>query len=109
MITRKLGAVLRGQATPFQLFAACVLGAMLGFAPGFALAPALIVLLTHEIFPRDRVWVWGKEVQYAIDLGKPIICIRDGSFDFDSPKCEGLGDHIHLHETCDSVSADFQP
>jgi len=70
---------------------------------------ALILLLTHDIFHKDRVWVWSQSMQYAIDLGKPIICIRDGSFDFDSPKCEGLGDHIHLHETCDSVSADFQP
>ena len=70
---------------------------------------ALIVLLTHEIFHRDRVWVWGKEVQYAIDLGKPIICIREHSFDFDSPKCTGLGEHIHLHETCASVMPVFQP
>jgi len=45
MITRKLGKILRGQATPFQLVAACVLGALLGFAPGFLQAPALYALL----------------------------------------------------------------
>ena len=45
MITRKLGSVLRGNATPFQLFAACVLGSLLGFAPAFLQAPALYGLL----------------------------------------------------------------
>ena len=34
MITRTVGRILRGKATPFQLFTACVLGAMLGFLPG---------------------------------------------------------------------------
>ena len=42
MITRKIGALLRGRATPFQLVAACVLGALLGFAPGFLQGPALV-------------------------------------------------------------------
>jgi len=45
MITRKLGGLLRGKATPFQLVAACVLGSLIGFAPGVAQAPALYVLL----------------------------------------------------------------
>lgn len=45
MITRKLGGLLRGKATPFQLMAACILGALLGFAPGFTQAPALYALL----------------------------------------------------------------
>ncbi|MEM7310223.1 MAG: hypothetical protein AAF682_26345 [Planctomycetota bacterium] len=43
MVFRKLGSVLRGQATPFQLFSACVLGAMLGFAPSFSQGPALLI------------------------------------------------------------------
>jgi len=42
---RTIGKLLRGKATPFQLFSACVLGAMLGFMPGFAQAPGLMVVL----------------------------------------------------------------
>jgi uncharacterized protein (TIGR03546 family) len=43
MITRTVGRILRGKATPFQLFTACVLGAMLGFIPGFVQAPGLML------------------------------------------------------------------
>lgn len=46
MITRKLGKVLRGNATPAQLMLACLLGSALGFVPGITQAPGLIVLLT---------------------------------------------------------------
>lgn len=44
LITRKIGSLVRGKATPFQIVAACVLGALLGFAPAFAQAPALVLL-----------------------------------------------------------------
>jgi uncharacterized protein (TIGR03546 family) len=43
MITRTVGRILRGKATPFQLFTACVLGAILGFIPGFLHAPGLML------------------------------------------------------------------
>lgn len=43
---RNLGHLLRGKATPFQIIAGCVLGAWLGFMPGFAHAPGLIVALS---------------------------------------------------------------
>jgi uncharacterized protein (TIGR03546 family) len=46
MITRTVGRILRGTATPFQLFTACVLGAMLGFIPGFTQAPGLMIAVT---------------------------------------------------------------
>lgn len=49
MITRKLGALLRGKATPFQIVAACVLGALLGFAPAIAQAPGLYALLVGAL------------------------------------------------------------
>ncbi len=49
MVTRRIGKVLRGQATPFQLFAACVLGALLGFAPGLGQGPATFVLLVAAL------------------------------------------------------------
>ena len=45
MITRRLGSLLRGKTTPFQICAACVLGALLGFAPPFGHAPGLYLLL----------------------------------------------------------------
>jgi uncharacterized protein (TIGR03546 family) len=46
MITRTVGRILRGKATPFQLFTACVLGTMLGFMPGFVQAPGLMIAVT---------------------------------------------------------------
>jgi len=45
MITRSIGGILRGTATPLQLLLACLLGGALGFMPGFAAAPGLIVFL----------------------------------------------------------------
>jgi len=44
MLLRRIGSFLRGNATPFQIFAACVLGALLGFAPPFADGPGLTLL-----------------------------------------------------------------
>ncbi len=43
MIIRKFAKILRGDATPFQLIAACLLASGLGFAPGFVQAPGLIL------------------------------------------------------------------
>jgi uncharacterized protein (TIGR03546 family) len=43
MITRKIGKFLRGKATPFQIISASVLGALIGFVPGFMHAPALVI------------------------------------------------------------------
>lgn len=36
MLTRSIGKIVRGKATPLQLALACFLGAMLGFIPGYA-------------------------------------------------------------------------
>jgi uncharacterized protein (TIGR03546 family) len=46
---RNLGHLLRGKTNPFQVFAGCVLGAWLGFMPGFAHAPGLIVVLSFAL------------------------------------------------------------
>lgn len=46
MLTRSIGGILRGRSTPLQLMLACVLGAMLGFAPGFSTAGGWIVTLS---------------------------------------------------------------
>lgn len=45
MINRMIGRVVRGTATPFQLFTACILGVSLGFMPGFREAPGLTVAI----------------------------------------------------------------
>lgn len=45
MITRKIGKLLRGKATPFQIISACTLGAMIGFIPGFMNGPGLTITL----------------------------------------------------------------
>src|SRR5882672_10249924 len=44
-LIRKLGSLLRGSATPFQIHVACILGALMGFTPGFTRAPALSLAL----------------------------------------------------------------
>jgi len=46
MLFRKFGKILRGKATPFQLYMACILGSLLGFMPGLAQAPGLILGVT---------------------------------------------------------------
>jgi len=46
MLFRKIGALIRGKVTPFQIMAACILGAVIGFLPGWAHAPGLMVLTT---------------------------------------------------------------
>ena len=45
MIVKRIPKILRGSATPAQMMMACVLGAVLGFMPGFMQSPGLIVLL----------------------------------------------------------------
>lgn len=45
MITRKIGKLLRGKSTPFQVYAACILGSMIAFVPGFGQAPGLMLAL----------------------------------------------------------------
>ena len=49
MIIKTFVRILRGSATPAQIMMACVLGAALGFTPGFAQAPGLIVLLALSL------------------------------------------------------------
>ncbi len=47
---RKLGKLIFGAATAFQLYAACILGALIGFVPGFEQAPGLLVALVLLTF-----------------------------------------------------------
>jgi uncharacterized protein (TIGR03546 family) len=45
MLTRSIGKVFRGKATPFQIIAACVLGGAIGFMPSFGTSAGLTVTL----------------------------------------------------------------
>lgn len=45
-LLRKIGSLIRGKASPFQIYAACLLGCLLGFTPGFEQSPALVMLWT---------------------------------------------------------------
>lgn len=49
MLSRQIGKIIRGNATPFQLFSACILGCMLAFLPGLSQAPGSIVILTFAL------------------------------------------------------------
>ena len=43
MFTRKIGKLLRGDATPFQLYTAAILASLIGFIPGFMQGPGLFL------------------------------------------------------------------
>jgi len=45
MLTRKIGKLVRGKVTPFQVGMACVLGAMIGFVPSVRTSPVLLLFL----------------------------------------------------------------
>ncbi|MGH7163254.1 MAG: hypothetical protein ACREID_07205, partial [Planctomycetota bacterium] len=60
MLTRSLGKVLLGKSTPFQLFAACVLGAFLGFSPGPSRGPALLLAwILLIVLANVNLWLVG--------------------------------------------------
>lgn len=72
MITRKLGKIVRGGATPLQILMACVLGAVLGFIPGFWEAPGLLIgalllliILNANLFLAAMVGVGAKLLSLA--------------------------------------------
>lgn len=48
-LLRKIGNFLRGDANAFQITAGCLLGAWLGFMPGLAQAPGLVIALAFVL------------------------------------------------------------
>ncbi len=44
-LSRSIGSILRGDSTPFQLMAACILASMLAFVPSFREAPGLLLCM----------------------------------------------------------------
>jgi len=72
-ITRKIGKLLRGNATPMQLSMACVLGSLIGFMPGFSQAPGLLIvfiillaILNANLFLAAVVMAVAKLISLAI-------------------------------------------
>ncbi|MFG0307218.1 MAG: hypothetical protein ACF8Q5_13495 [Phycisphaerales bacterium JB040] len=58
LITRKIAKLVRGKATPFQVGAACFLGALLGATPGFTQGPGLyLCLLAVLVVLNANLWV----------------------------------------------------
>ena len=69
IVTRKIGSLVRGKATPFQIYSACILGCLLGFLPGFSQAPGLVLawsflllILNANLFLAGIVTLLGKLV-----------------------------------------------
>jgi uncharacterized protein (TIGR03546 family) len=69
MITRQIGKLVRGSATPFQILAATVIASCLAFIPGFAIAPglllawlAVLVIVNANLFLAGIVGVIAKLV-----------------------------------------------
>ncbi len=67
LITRKIGKLIRGKTTPFQVVSASILGMLIGFTPGFAQAPGLIlfwvlclIILNANLFLAGIVALLGK-------------------------------------------------
>ncbi|MCB1121513.1 MAG: DUF2062 domain-containing protein, partial [Verrucomicrobiae bacterium] len=74
IFTRKIGKLIRGNTTPFQLYAACLLGALIGFTPGFDHAPGLLLfwsflllILNANLFLAGLVGLLAKLV-YLLSL-----------------------------------------
>ncbi len=97
-VTRKIGSVLRGKATPFQILLATILGCLLGFVPGFFLpgdlgggllqAPGLIVLLlTMVLVLNANLGVFGLVTLLAKALSLVLLPVsyRIGVFLLDGP------------------------
>lgn len=73
MITRKFGKLLLGATIPFQLYTACILGALLGILPGFQEAPALllgllvlILIFNCNLFLVGLVALLSKAISLAV-------------------------------------------
>jgi len=91
-LTRKIGKILRGNSTPFQLIMACVLGTMMGFVPGFSQAPGLLIALTFALVVINANLVLAALVGVVAKLvARPLVPLAYsmGTFLLDGP-AQGL-------------------
>ena len=97
IITRKLGKLIRGNTTPFQIYAAGLLGAFIGFTPGFDHAPGLILfwsflllILNANLFFAGLIGLLSKGL-YLLLLP---VAFRVGEFLLEGPT-QGLFQGLH--------------
>src|SRR5262245_35431460 len=88
MITRTIGAVLRGRTTPAQIMIAVIIGSLLGFGPTLAQGPAMVAALVTllVILPANiglTGITYGATVVLAL-LGAPL-CFWVGRALLDGP------------------------
>lgn len=72
MITRRIGSFVRGDATPFQIVSACVIGASIGLAPPFVDGPgftiaalALLLVLNANLMLAALLTALGRALAIA--------------------------------------------
>ncbi len=68
MITRKLGKILRGTATPFQLYSACILMSVAAFMPGLQQAPGALIAILLALLILNANLVLGAFAAIAAKL-----------------------------------------
>jgi uncharacterized protein (TIGR03546 family) len=97
IFTRKIGKLVRGNTTPFQIYAAALLGAFIGFIPGFDHAPGLLIfwsflllILNANLFLAGLVGLLSKLV-YLISLP---VAFSIGRFLLEGPT-SGLFSALH--------------
>lgn len=85
MLTRRIGKLLRGNASPFQIISACVLGFLIGMLPSFGTSPGLyilwlflLIILNANLFLGGLCLLLGKIIYLAIlpvlfKIGVPLI------------------------------------
>lgn len=79
MITRKIGKILRGNATPAQLMLATCFGCMLGFMPGWSQAGGLIILLLLGLMILNaNIWITGIAGLCAKAISIPLMPLTFG-------------------------------
>ena len=78
MITRKIGKILRGNATPAQLMLATCFGSLLGFMPGTQAMGMIIVLLLLLIIFNANIWITGLAGLLAKAISIPLMPLTFG-------------------------------
>lgn len=73
MITRKIGKILRGNATPAQLMLATCFGSMLGFMPAPQALGMIIVLVLCLVIFNANIWITGIAGLFAKAISIPLM------------------------------------
>lgn len=97
IFTRKIGKLVRGNTTPFQVYAAALLGAFIGFTPGFDHSPGLILfwsflllILNANLFLAGLIGLLSKLI-YLLTLP---VAFSLGRFLIEGPT-QGLFSSLH--------------